>query len=81
MNARAWIAARRSKERTAASIAVKQNLVVVKANLVDAKMQYVELEGDGARAGGPFILDLGHGSGGPGRGGGGAETACAVRRK
>ena len=46
-----------------------------------AKMQYVELEGDGARAGGPFILNLGRGSGESGRGGGGAETACAVRRK
>ena len=45
------------------------------------KCEHVELQGDGARAGGPFILDLGRGSGGSGRGGGGAETACAVRRK
>ena len=45
------------------------------------KCEHVLLQGDGARAGGPFILDLGRGSGGSGRGGGGAETACAVRRK
>ena len=35
------------------------------------KCEHVELQGDGARAGGPFILDLGRGSGGRG----GAEAA------
>ena len=42
-------------------------------------------QGHGARAGLVsiiyYILDLGRGSGEAGRGGGGAETACAVRRK
>ena len=42
------------------------------------KCKYVELEGDGARAGGPFILALGRGSGGPGRGGGGGVAAAGL---
>ena len=42
------------------------------------KCEHVDAEGDRARAGGPFILNLGRGSGGSGRGGSGAETACAV---
>ena len=83
---RAWIAVRKRTEqrheRVAAGIGTRRKLRASKATDAGVlKCEHVLLQGDGARAGGPFILDLGRGSGGPGRGGGGAETACAVRRK
>ena len=83
---RAWIAVRKRTEqrheRVEAGIGARRKLRASEATDVGVlKCGHVDAEGGGARAGGPFILNLGRGSGGPGRGGGGAETACAVRRK
>ena len=84
----AWIAVKRSTEQQRellAAIGKHEGRLergrTEGADGVNAQNADTWIEGGRARAGGPFILNLGRGSGGPGRGGGGAETACAVRRK
>ena len=85
VNTEAWIAVMRSTEQQWAPLAAMGKGSKVRGTKATEggmlKCEHVEHEGDGARAGSPFILNLGRGRGGSGRGGGGAESACAVRRK